>query len=75
MNDDANGGGVEGRFLAWCGLLLAWLVVLGAYWWVLSWLGLGGWVHFMAMVPVLILLRMSIQRFLKKGRQGPAAPS
>ena len=55
------------RFLKWCLLLYAWLVVLGACFYVADLAGLDGWIRFIALVPVLVGMRFSIQRFLRRG--------
>jgi len=60
---------MEGRFFAWCLLLAVWLVVLGGCYFLLDQLGLSGWQRFVALIPVLIVLRISIQRFLAKGKR------
>ena len=60
---------MEGRFLSWCLMLVTWLVVLASCFLLLAMLGLSGWQRFAALVPVLLLLRYTVQRFLAKGRR------
>ena len=60
---------MEGRFFSWCLLIIAWLVVLGGCYVLLNQFGLSSWSRFVALIPVFIVLRFSVQRFLSKGRR------
>ena len=58
-----------GRFFVWCLFILGWIAVLGGCYFLLGQvLGLSGVWLFLAQIPVLILLRISVQRFLQKGK-------
>ena len=60
---------MEGRFLTWCLLLAAWIIVLSGCFFLLTLLGLSGWPRFIAIIPILLVLRFTIQRFLARGRR------
>lgn len=60
---------MEGRFFTWCLLIGAWIIVFGGLIYVLYQLGLNEWQRFVALIPVLILLRITVQRFLTKGKR------
>ena len=60
---------MEGRFFTWCLFIVVWMIVLGGCYYLLTQLGLSDWVRFVALIPVLIVLRISVQRFLAKGRR------
>ncbi len=61
---------MEERFFTWCLFIAIWLIVLsGVLYLIEIQLGLSGWRRFVAMLPLLILLRMTIQRFLTKGKR------
>ena len=60
---------MEGRFLSWCLLLIAWIAALAGCSYLLARFGLSGWPQFAALIPVLLLCRFTVQRFLAKGRQ------
>jgi len=59
---------MKGRFWTWCLLIYIWLVVLGGLLWLLDQFGLSGWERFVALVPALLFLRFTVQRFLSKNR-------
>jgi hypothetical protein len=59
---------MEGRFFTWCLFIVTWTVVLGGCLYILDQLGLNEWQRFVALTPLLILLRFTVQRFLKKGK-------
>ncbi len=57
---------MEGRFFTWCLLLAATLSVFGGYVWFLYQFDLNEWQMFAALVPLLLIIRFVIQRFLGK---------
>ncbi len=60
---------MEGRFFIWCLLLIAWVIVLVGCLYLLAQFGLSGWQNFAALIPLLLLCRFTVQRFLAKGKQ------
>ena len=60
---------MEGRFFAWCALIIGWIVALVACNFLLNQFGLTGWRGFVALIPVLIAARFTIQRFLSKDKR------
>lgn len=60
---------MEGRFLSWCLLLIAWIAVLAGGAYLLARFGLSGWPQFGVLIPVFLLCRFTVQRFLAKGRR------
>ena len=53
----------------WCLFMIFWAAVLGGSYYHLEYqLGVNGWWRFIAQIPLLILLRISVQRFLQKGQ-------
>jgi hypothetical protein len=60
---------MEGRFFAWCLLIAVWLIILGGVIFLLYQFDLSEWQRFVALIPIFIVLRISIQRFLAKGRR------
>ena len=58
-----------GRFSAWCLFIGMWLIVLGGCYFLLDQVGLSGWRRFVVLIPVLIAVRFSVQRFLGKGKR------
>lgn len=60
---------MEGRFFTWCLLLATWMVILVGCFVLLSQFGLSEWQRFAALIPILLICRFSIQRFLAKGRR------
>lgn len=53
----------------WCLFMIFWAAVLGGSYYLLEYqLGVNGWWRFIAQIPLLILLRVSVQRFLQKGQ-------
>ena len=62
---------MEGRFSTWCLLIAATLGVFVGYSLFLDQFDLNGWQRFLALVPLLLVIRFVVQRFLAKGRRKP----
>ena len=60
---------MKGRFLVWCLLVVVWVAVLAGCYALVEQFGLGEWQGFVVLVPVLLLVRFTVQRFLSKGGQ------
>lgn len=60
---------MEGRFFTWCLLLITWITVLAGGTYLLTQFGLSEWQCFAALIPLMLLCRFTVQRFLAKGRK------
>lgn len=54
------------RFLKWCLFIYGCLVVLGGCFYLVEIAGLTGWLRFVVLIPVLILFRVVVQRYLRE---------
>ena len=55
------------RFFRWCLFVVGWIVALSICSYVLAQLGLHGVARFVALIPLFLLLRFTVQRFLRRG--------
>ena len=59
---------MEGRFVKYLLLILTWFIILSGAVLALSALGLDGWLRFVALIPLLVVLRIAVRRFPKGKR-------
>ena len=63
---------MNSRFVKWCLLILAWIVILNGCFFLLDFMGLSSWKGFLALIPVLLLVRYTVQRFWSKDQREPS---